>query len=45
LGPVLGYIVPLGQQTLIAEFKWLPELDFKKRVAGDYLWAKMVCKF
>jgi hypothetical protein len=45
LGPVLGYIMPLGQQTLIAEFKWLPELDVEKRVEGDYLWAKMVYKF
>ena len=45
VGPVLGYIMPLGQQTLIAEFKWLPELDVEKRVEGDYLWAKMVYKF
>jgi len=45
LGPVLGFIVPLGQQTLVAEFKWLPGLDVEKRVAGGSLWAKMVYKF
>jgi hypothetical protein len=45
LGPVLGYILPMDQRTLIVEFKWLPELDVKKRVEGDYLWAKMIYKF
>ena len=45
VGPVLGYIVPMGQRTLIMEFKWLPELNVEKRVEGDYLWAKMIYKF
>ena len=45
IGPVLGYIQPLGAQKLILEFKWLPELDTKNRFNGDYLWLKMVFKF
>jgi hypothetical protein len=45
LGPVLGYIQPLGKQSLAFELKWLPELDTKNRLDGDYIWAKMVYKF
>jgi hypothetical protein len=45
LGPVLGYIQPLGQQSLVVELKWLPELDTKNRLEGDYIWLKMVYKF
>ncbi len=45
LGPVLGYIQPLGKQSLAVEVKWLPELDTKNRLNGDYIWLKMVYKF
>ncbi len=45
IGPVLGYILPVGQQKLILEFKWLAELDTKNRLNGDYVWLKMVYKF
>lgn len=45
LGPVLGYIHPLGEQRLLVELKWLPELDAKRRLRGDYLWLKAVYKF
>ena len=45
IGPVLGYIQPMGEQKLIFELKWLPELDTKNRLNGDYLWLKMVYKF
>lgn len=45
IGPVLGYIQPMGKQALIFEFKWLPEIETKKRVEGDYLWLKMAYKF
>ncbi len=45
VGPVLGYIQPIGQQKAIFEFKWLPELDTKNRLKGDYFWLKMVYKF
>jgi len=45
IGPVLGYILPIGQQKLIFEFKWLAELDTKNRLNGDFVWLKMVYKF
>jgi len=45
LGPVLGYILPMGKQSLVFELKWLAELDTKKRLEGDYIWFKMVYKF
>ena len=45
VGPVLGYIQPLGKQSLAVEVKWLPELDTKNRLNGDYVWLKMVYKF
>ena len=45
IGPVLGYIQPIGQDKLIFEAKWLPELDTKNRLKGDYVWLKMVYKF
>jgi len=41
IGPVLGYIQPIGNEKLLFEFKWLPELETKNRLKGDYLWLKM----
>jgi len=45
LGPVLGYIQPLGKELLSVELKWLPETDTTNRLKGDYVWLKMVYKF
>jgi hypothetical protein len=45
IGPVLGYIQPIGQEKLIFELKWLPELETKNRLNGDYIWFKMVYTF
>jgi len=45
IGPVLGYIQPIGEQKLLFELKWLPELETKNRLNGDYIWLKMVYKF
>jgi hypothetical protein len=45
IGPVLGYIQPIGQQRMIFEVKWLPELDTRNRLNGDFIWFKMVYKF
>jgi hypothetical protein len=45
IGPVIGYIQPIGKHNLIFEFKWLPELETKARMKGDFLWLKMVYKF
>lgn len=45
IGPVLGYIQPIGTEKLLFEFKWLPELETKNRLKGDYLWLKAVYTF
>ena len=45
IGPVLGYIQPIGNEKLLFELKWLPELDTANRLKGDYLWLKMVYTF
>jgi hypothetical protein len=45
IGPVLGYIQPIGKEKLLFEFKWLPELETRNRMKGDYLWLKMVYTF
>lgn len=43
VGPVLSYVQPLhgGKAQLLAEVKWLPELDTDNRMAGDYIWFKL----
>ena len=45
VGPVLGYIQPIGENTLAAELRWLPEIDVKNRFKGDYVWLKLVYQF
>ena len=40
VGPVLSYIRQVGKSQLLAEVKWLPELDVNKRMKGDYVWFK-----
>ena len=42
VGPVVTYILPLGEETFVTEFRWLPELDVKRRLEGDYFWLKAV---
>ncbi len=41
VGPVLSYVRPIGKTQLLAELKWLPELDTKNRMEGDYVWFKL----
>jgi hypothetical protein len=45
IGPVLGWIQPVGESKLLLELKWLPELETKNRLNGDYIWLKMVYTF
>ena len=45
IGPALGYILPCGENTLVAEARWLPELDTQRRLEGDYFWLKLVYQF
>lgn len=41
IGPVLSYITKIWGKDLAAEVKWLPELDVKHRLKGDYIWFKL----
>jgi hypothetical protein len=43
VGPVLFYVRPIngGKSQLLAELKWLPELDVDRRMKGDFIWFKL----
>ncbi len=47
VGPVLSYVKPFnhGKSQFLAELKWLPELDTKNRMEGDFIWFKFGCLF
>jgi hypothetical protein len=45
IGPVLSLITKVGGADLVAELKWLPEMDVKNRVKGDYIWFKLGVAF
>ncbi len=41
IGPVLSYITKAWGKDLVAELKWLPEIDVKNRLEGDSIWFKL----
>jgi hypothetical protein len=42
VGPVLSYISPpICGHTIVAEVKWLPQIDTLKTLKGDYVWFKV----
>ena len=45
IGPVLSYAVKGSGFDGAIEVKWLPELDVKNRLEGDYLWIKLGAVF
>ncbi|MCF7674970.1 MAG: transporter [Akkermansiaceae bacterium] len=45
IGPVLSYVGHIGDNKLLAELKWLPEMDVDKRMKGDYVWFKLGVTF
>jgi len=45
IGPVLSYILPRGEETFVIELRWLPELNVKNRLEGDYIWLKAIYQF
>jgi hypothetical protein len=48
VGPVLSYAMKVGgnkKTDLVAEVKWLPELDVEKRLKGDTVWFKLALVF
>jgi hypothetical protein len=45
VGPVASYVFKIGKVDMIAEAKWLHELDTTKRLEGNIVWFKLVAKF
>jgi hypothetical protein len=48
VGPVLSFATKVGLHKttdLVAEVKWLPELDVAKRLKGDTIWFKLALVF
>jgi hypothetical protein len=48
VGPVLSFATKIGRNKttdLVAELKWLPELDVAKRLKGDTIWFKLALVF
>lgn len=41
IGPVLSFITKIWEKPLVAEVKYLPEIDVENRLKGDYLWFKV----
>ena len=41
IGPVVSYMTKIWGKDLIAEAKWLPEIDVEKRLKGNYVWFKL----
>ncbi|WP_226668617.1 transporter [Microbulbifer aggregans] len=42
IGPAIGYMLPMGKDNIVVEFRWLPQLDTKNTTEGDYYWLKFV---
>lgn len=45
IGPTLTYVAPLPTGSLAVEARWLPEIETKNRVSGDYFWLKGAIPF
>lgn len=45
IGPVVNYAFQAGTASGIVEFRWLPEIETKNRVRGDYFWLKTAIDF
>lgn len=45
IGPVGSYVTKIGDASIVAEAKWLPELEVENRLKGDIVWAKFVLLF
>ena len=41
IGPVLSYAMKIWEKDLVAEVKWLPEIEVKNRLKGNYVWFKL----
>ncbi|WGL18509.1 transporter [Microbulbifer bruguierae] len=42
IGPVIGYMLPMGTDNILLELSWLPQTDTRNTTEGEYLWLKFV---
>jgi len=45
VGPVLSHVFKVGKVDVLAEVKWLHEVETRKRMEGDTVWFKLAFKF
>jgi hypothetical protein len=45
IGPMVTLIKIIGKSALTVQVKWLPELDTRNRLNGDWLWVSAAYKF
>lgn len=46
IGPELSYVTPVSQNLLFAmEAKWMPEIEVKNRLRGNWIWFKFAFVF
>jgi hypothetical protein len=45
IGPVVGYMLPMGRENILLELSWLPETETENTPEGDYYWLKFVYQF
>ncbi len=45
VGPALSFMSKVAGIDLLAELKWLNEVDTERRLDGDYIWLKVLGKF
>lgn len=45
VGPVLTFVKIMGKRAMSVQVKWLPELDTKNRLNGDWVWVSGGFKF
>jgi len=45
VGPIVTLIMIIGKSALTVQVKWLPELDTRNRLEGDWVWVSAAYKF
>ena len=45
VGPAISYISKIAGTDIMAELKWLSDVDTERRLDGDFIWLKILAKF
>ena len=43
--PFVSYVHKIGKVDMLAEVKWLHEVEGQRRFLSDYIWLKVIFKF